>query len=80
MGHERSLPRPPLCHQLEYTIHRPELRSVVSTAAAEDNFFLQAVDATAASLSEGELTAVGTPLSLALVQFLGVGDLTAART
>jgi hypothetical protein len=50
------------------------------TAAAEGNFFLQAVDATAAGLSECELTAVETPLSLALVQFLGVGDLTAART
>jgi hypothetical protein len=53
---------------------------VENTAAAEDKSFVLAVDASAASLSEGELTAVGTPLSLALVQFLGVGDLTAART
>jgi hypothetical protein len=32
---------------LDYTIHSLELRSVDFTAAAEDNFFLRAGDATA---------------------------------
>ncbi len=39
----------------------PELRSVEFTAAPNDNSQLLAVDATAASFSEGESTAVGTP-------------------
>jgi hypothetical protein len=39
-------PKPPQRHQLDYTIHWPELRSVDFTAAAEDNFFLRAGDAT----------------------------------
>jgi hypothetical protein len=46
---------------LDYTIHTPELQSVDLTAAAKDNSTLLAVDATDASFSEGELTAVGTP-------------------
>ena len=40
-------------------IHNPELRSVGSTAAANDSFELQAGDATAASLSDGQLHSVG---------------------
>jgi hypothetical protein len=35
------------------------------TAATEGNFSLPAGDASAASFSEGELTAVGTPLQVA---------------
>jgi hypothetical protein len=49
------------------------------TAAAEGNFFLRSVDASSATFSEGELTAVVTPLSLAFVQFLAAGDLPAVR-
>jgi len=39
-------PKPPQRHQLDYTIHWLELRSVDFTAAVEDNFFLRAGDAT----------------------------------
>jgi hypothetical protein len=39
--------KPALCYQLDYIICSPELGSVDFTAAAEDNFFLRAGDATA---------------------------------
>ena len=45
--------------------HGPELRSVELTAAFSDNSLLRAVDATAASFGEGELTAVETPPQVA---------------
>ena len=48
----------PQRHQLDYTIHWPELRSVDFTAAAEDNFFLRSVDASEASLLDGEMQSV----------------------
>jgi len=47
----------PQRHQLDYTIHWPELRSVEFTAAPNDNSFLLAGDASSASFSEGELAA-----------------------
>jgi hypothetical protein len=43
---------------LDYTIHWPELRSVDFTAAAEDNFFLRAGDATAVSKQMSQVAAV----------------------
>ena len=52
-------------HQCDYTFCCPELPSVTSTAAANDNSFLRAVDATDASFSKGESTAVGTPQQIA---------------
>jgi hypothetical protein len=48
----------PQRHQLDYTIHWPELRSVDFTAAAEDNFFLRAGDATAISKQIAKLASV----------------------
>ena len=42
-------------YQLDYTIHRPELRSVDCTAAPNANLQLQADDATDARLSGGEM-------------------------
>jgi hypothetical protein len=50
---------------LDYTLQSRELTSVEFTAAAEDNAQLQAVDATSASFSQSELTAVGTPKQVA---------------
>jgi hypothetical protein len=50
--------KPPLRHQLDYTICWPVLRSVNCTAAPNANLQLQAADATAASLSDGEVSAV----------------------
>jgi hypothetical protein len=44
---------------LDYTIHLLELRTVDFTAAAEDNFFLRAGDATAISKKSRSLQAVG---------------------
>jgi hypothetical protein len=43
---------------LDYTFHWLELRSVDSTAALSDNSLPRAGDATAASLSDSEQTAV----------------------
>jgi len=39
--------KPPQRYQLDHTIHQAQLRSVDFTAAAKDNFFPPAVDATA---------------------------------
>jgi hypothetical protein len=58
LSHQRSPLKPPLCHQLEYTFHWPELWSVDFTAAAEGNSFLVAGDATAVSKESGYLPAV----------------------
>ncbi len=55
---------PPQCHLLDYIIHSPGLRSVDLTAAAKDNSTLLAGDATAASLSGGEIRAVPSLLLL----------------
>ena len=52
-------------HQFDHAFDCSELRSVDFTAAANDNPVVRAVDATAASFSEGELTAVGTPRQVA---------------
>jgi hypothetical protein len=43
---------------LEYTIQWLELRSVDFTAAAEDNFFLRAGDATASTKQTSQLASV----------------------
>jgi hypothetical protein len=48
----------PQRYQLDYTIHRPELRSVDSPAALNDNFVLRAGDATSASLRNDEMRSV----------------------
>jgi hypothetical protein len=45
-------------HQCDYTFCCPELPSVTSTAAANDNSVLRAVDATSCSLKTDELQAV----------------------
>jgi hypothetical protein len=60
-----ALRRPPSIaqrHQYDYAFHCPELRSVESTAAANDYSGLHEGDATDVSFITGELTAVGTPL------------------
>jgi len=45
-------------HQIHCDFRFPELRSVDFTAAAEDNFFLRAGDATASRKRTGKLAAV----------------------
>ena len=69
----------PLRHPLDYTIHYPELRSVVFTAAPKDDSYLLVVDATACTNGCSEMLSVLSPLNLAVVQFPTAGDLTAAR-
>ena len=53
-----SLPAPALCHQMGYTLRRSELRSVCFTSSSWPVRFQRSGDATAASLSDGELQAV----------------------
>jgi len=61
----RSPPSVARRHQIDCAIRCLELRAVDSTAAPTDNSVLRAVDATDASFSDGELTAVGTPQQVA---------------
>lgn len=55
----RRPPKPLKRHQLDYTIHWPELRSVDYTDAPTSSFHLRAVDASAASATDGKMSAVG---------------------
>ena len=48
----------PQRHQLDYTIHWPELRSVDCTAAPNANLQLQADDATACTMQTGKVASV----------------------
>jgi len=50
--------KPPQRHQLDHTIHWPELLSMDITAAAKDSSSLQAVDATSRTKECAKLQAV----------------------
>jgi hypothetical protein len=64
IDHERNPSQAARRHQFDNGIHCTEPRSVYFTAAAGDNSFLQAVDATAASLTRGEVASVFGPMRL----------------
>jgi hypothetical protein len=67
-----SRQKPPQCGLLDYTIHRRELRSVDSTAAAKDISFPLAGDATDASFGGGKM-AVGKATFVGRLVTLGRG-------